>query len=157
MAEVLRLKGRQAGHAVIFDMDHTEGTYAAAELLHSRFESVTIITPRESIAQFTSLVTRQGVLRRLSEKRIRIITLSEPRWSASFEEARLEYVNVYNGDAGSIDDVAFLAWSTPRAPEDALLGALRGAGIEVHLAGDCKNARDVLAATSEGHAAGNAI
>ena len=157
IAELLRRKGRQAGHAVIFDMDHTEGTYAAAELLQARFETVSIITPRDSIAQFTSLVTRQGVLRRLSEKRIRILPLSEPRWSASFEEGRLEYVNVYNGDVGSIDDVAFLAWSTPRAPEDALLGALRAAGIEVHLVGDCKNARDVLAATSEGHAVGNAL
>ena len=33
MTEVLRHDGRQPGTAVLFDADHTEGTYAAAEAL----------------------------------------------------------------------------------------------------------------------------
>ena len=66
-------------------------------------------------------------------------------------------MNVYNGDAGVIENVSFLANSTPRVPEDMLAGPLRAAGIEVRLVGDCRTPRGLLAATSEGHAAGNAI
>ena len=157
MQEVVRVKARQGGTAVIFDADHTEGTYAAAELLHTLFDEVVIVTPRESIAQFTSLVTRQGVLRRLSERRIRIQVLSEPRWSDAFEQGTLEVVNVYNGDVSAIENVSFLACSTPRAPQAALAAPLRAAGLDVKVAGDAKWARDVLSATSEGHAVGSTL
>ena len=157
IAGLLRFTVRQPGTAVIYDMDHTEGTYAAAELLHARFERVVIITPRDSIATLTSLVTRQGILRRVNTMRIRTLVLSEPRIDASFEEGRLACVNVYNGDVEQIDEVAFLAWSTPRAPEDALCAPLMAAGIEVHRVGDSRCARDVLSATSEGSAAGLAL
>ena len=158
MAELLRFKARQPGTAVIYDMDHTEGTYAAAELLHALFERVAIVTPRDTIATFTSLVTRQGILRRINEMRVRTLVLAEPRIDEDFlERGRLACVNVYNGDIAHIDDVAFLAWSTPRAPNDALYVPLRAAGIEVQRVGDCKCARDVLSATAEGHAAGNTL
>lgn len=50
MAEVLRFEARQPGTAVLFDADHTEGTYAAAEALQARFEHVVIVTPRDTIA-----------------------------------------------------------------------------------------------------------
>jgi hypothetical protein len=157
MADLLRLRAKQPGTAVIYDADHTEGTYASAQMLHGLFERVVIITPRDTIATFTSLVTRQGVLRRMNTLRIRTIVSSEPRLTDAFEQGGLGYVNVYNGDAGVIDDVAFLAWSTPRAPGDALLAPLLAAGIEVHRVGDNKCARDVLSATAEGHAAGKAL
>ncbi len=58
---------------------------------------------------------------------------------------------------GVIDNVTFLSWSTPRAPEDRLVTPLREAGIDVRVIGDCRSARGVLEATSEGHAAGNTI
>lgn len=157
MAELLRIRAKQPGTAVVYDTDHTEGTYAAAELLHARFDRVVIITPRDTIATYASLVTRQGILRRINEKRIKSVVLAEPRYSDSFEQGKLEYSNVYNGDVGVIEDVAFLAWSTPRAPDDALYDPLRAAGIEVHRIGDCNCARDMLSATSEGHALGNAV
>jgi 2,4-dienoyl-CoA reductase-like NADH-dependent reductase (Old Yellow Enzyme family) len=157
IADVLRLRGRQPGTAVLYDMDHTEGTYAAAELLHERFERVVLVTPRDSIAQSAPLVTRQGILRRLSEKRVDMAVLTELRLDDGFEDARVQCLNVYNGDVRVIDNVAFLSWSTPRAPESGLAGPLRDAGIEVRLIGDCRSARGVLEATSEGHAAGNTI
>ena len=75
---ILQHKARQRGTAVIYDMDHTEGTYAAAELLHALFEQVVILTPRDTVATLASLVTRQGILRRLNEKRIRSLVLVEP-------------------------------------------------------------------------------
>ena len=157
MAQLLRFTTRQPGTAVIYDTDHTEGTYAAAELLHALFERVVIITPRDTIATFASLVTRQGILRRMSALRVSINVLSEPRLTDSFEQGRLEYANLYNGDVAEIDEVAFLAWSTPRAPNDSLCAPLRAAGMEVHCIGDSQCARDVLSATAEGHAAGNSI
>jgi hypothetical protein len=157
MAELLRHAARQTGPAVLFDMDHTEGTYAAAELLHARFERVVVITPRESIARGTALVTRQGILRRFCEQRIEVVVLAEPRWTAGWGDGRLEYENVYNGEVGVIKDMAFFAYATPRVPESRMEGTLRAAGIEVHRVGDCRAARGLLAATAEGHAAGNSI
>jgi hypothetical protein len=138
-------------------MDHTEGTYAAAELLHRLFERVVIITPRDTVATLASLVTRQGILRRLNELRIRTLVLAEPQVTESFSDGRLAYVNVYNGDPGMIDEIAFFAWSTPRAPNDELYEPLRECGLDVHRIGDAKCARDVLSATAEGHAIGGAL
>lgn len=158
MREVLRHGARQAGAAVIFDMDHSEGTYAAAEHLHAMFEQVYIVTPRDTIAQDLPLVVRQGVLRRMSEKRIRLVTLAEPRWSSRVESAaELDCVNIYNGDVTVIRDLAFLAWSTPRAPDATLALALAQRGIVCHRIGDAMAARSLQVATSEGHAAGHAV
>ena len=157
MSTLLGHTTRQSGTAIIFDMDHTEGTYAAAELLRALFDRVVVVTPRECIAQKTALVTRQGILRRFHEKRIETIALAEPRWSEGFGEGKLEYANVYNGDVGVIPGVVFFAYATPRVPEDMLAAPLRAAGIEVRLVGDCRSPGGLLAATSEGHAAGNSI
>lgn len=157
MADILGVTVRQTGTAVIYDMDHTDGTYAAAEHLRKLFDSVVIITPRSSIATDVSLVARQGIERRIAEQGIETVFLSEPRWSDACEDGRLEYVNVHSGRIGAIENLAFLAYSTPRAREDALAAPLRAAGVEVHAVGDCASPRDLLAATAEGHAAGNLI
>jgi len=157
MSAMLGHRGKQGGAAVIFDMDHTEGTYASAELLRTIFDRVVVITPRESFAYDTALVTRQGIMRRLHEQRIETVVLSEPRWSAACEDGALEYENVLHGGSGVISDLAFLAYSTPRAPDYSLCEPLRATGIEVRLVGDCLSPRGVLAATAEGHAAGNSI
>ena len=150
-------KTRQPGTAVIFDMDHTEGTYAAAEFFHDLFERVVIVTPRNSIADLASLVARQGIERRLAQKGIDLLFLSEPRWSADIEEGRLDCVNVYSGKRILIDNVSMLTYSSPRAAEDALAKPLRESVGEVRLVGDCRSPRDLLAATADGHAAGNAL
>jgi hypothetical protein len=93
----------------------------------------------------------------MNEMRIRTLVLAEPRIDEGFEQGRLACVNVYSGEVAHIEDVAFLAWSTPRAPNDALDAPLCAAGIEVQRVGDCKCARDVLSATAEGYAAGNTL
>ena len=155
IAELLRHAGRQPGTAVIYDMDHFDATYACAELLHDRFERVVVVTPRDTIATETPLVVRQGIHRRLHEKRIRILTSVEPDWTADFEEqGRLTVRDVYNRDPTVVEDVAFLSWSTPRRPDRMLWPLLRERGLAVTLAGDCVSARNLLAATREGHAAG---
>lgn len=147
---------QHAGAAVIFDMDHTEGTYAAAEYLRSCFGRVVVVTPREYIAQMTALVTRQGIIRRFHEQRIEAIPLSRLEWPESPSD-QMAYVNVYSGERGVIPDVEFVAYATPRIPSDALAEPLRAAGIEVRLVGDCALPRGVFAAVSEGHVAGNGV
>ena len=156
MTDVLKNPQRRDGTAIIFDMDHTEGTYASAELLRTLFDRVVVITPREYIAQKTALVTRQAITRRFHEKRIEVIAFAEPRWAESSAE-KLVYANVYSGETGVIPDASFIAYSTPRVPEDALAQPLRASGLEVHVIGDCALPRGVLAATAEGHVAGNAV
>ena len=157
LPDLLRDLRRRSGTAVIFDMDHTEGTYAAAELLRKLYGRVVVMTPREAIAQRVSLVTRQGVQRRFHEQHIETLVFTEPRWEQSFADGKLDYVSVFGHDSGTIEDVAFFAWSTPRAPDDALAAPLRAAGVEVRLVGDCCAPGGLLSATADGHAAGNAI
>ncbi|MGE0802187.1 MAG: FAD-dependent oxidoreductase [Lautropia sp.] len=146
---------RSPGAAVLLDMDQTEGTYAAAEWLRARFARVVILTPRQGIAEDVVLVMRQRILRRFFEQGIEVMTLVEPRWSASFEDdGCLEVASVFGPVVGRIEDVRFFSYATPRAPNQELVEPLAAHGIATHLIGDCKVARDVMAATSEGSAAG---
>jgi glycine/D-amino acid oxidase-like deaminating enzyme len=156
--DLLGYRQRQPGAAVLLDMDHTDGTYAAAELLKRIFDRVIVVTPRDSLAQDTPLVTRQGILRHFHQLGIEYVLLSEPRWTAAFEEeGRLEYANVYTEKRDFIADVAFFAYSTPRSPDVALAPSLVVAGLKVHFIGDCRVARDAMAATGDGFAVGSQV
>ena len=157
LVEILRHDARQPGTAVLFDTDHTEGTYAAAEALRARFERAVIVTPRDTIASDVQMVTRQGILRRMAEQRIEVVTLCEPRWSNACAEGRLDIVNIYNGNVRVIDDLALLTYATPRAPDDQLAAPLEAAGIPVILVGDARAPQEMLFATASGHAAGEAV
>jgi hypothetical protein len=157
LVEALRHCGHQPGTAVLFDTDHTEGTYASAEALRARFARVVIVTPRDTIATDVQMVTRQGILRRMAQQRIEVMTLAEPRWSDACAEGRLEIVNIYNGNITMIDDVALLTYATPRVPDDALIAPLQAAGITVVPVGDVRAPQEMLFATASGHAAGEAV
>jgi hypothetical protein len=147
----------QGGTAVLFDMDHTEGTYACAQVLGRLFERVVILTPRDSIAEDTPLVTRLGILRRTSMLGIEVLPLTEPSPDSSLEEGIVRARNVYTGVTTEIAEVVLLTYSTPRVPDDALAAPLRAAGVEVHLVGDCYAPRTVMSATSDGHAKGHEL
>jgi 2,4-dienoyl-CoA reductase-like NADH-dependent reductase (Old Yellow Enzyme family) len=156
--ELLRHRQRQPGTAVVFDMDHTEGTYAVVEVLHGLFDRVVVLTPRAMIAEDVALVTRQGIQRRLHAKGVRVVPFAEPQWTDAMEtHARLEVRHVFGGMLEPIEDVAFFSYSTPRAPNDALDVPLRAAGVPVRRVGDCVVAHAVQFATAGGHAAGNAV
>lgn len=155
---LLPLRQRQKGTAVLYDMDQTEGTYAAAEFLQDRFERVVLLSPRETIAEEVVLVMRQRILRRFHERGIEVKTMAEPVWTDSMEdESRLQYRSVFGGPLHAIDDVAFFSYASPRQPNIALLQPLIDAGLAVHTVGDCKSARDTLSATTEGYAVGCSI
>ena len=157
MTEVLRHDGRQAGTAVLFDADHTEGTYAAADALRIRFDRVVVVTSRDTIATDVPMTSRQGILRRAAEQHIEVVSLSEPRWGDACAEGRLELVNVYNGDVRTVEDLALLTYATPRVPNDALAAPLRAAGIDVVSVGDARAPGEMLFATASGNAAGLAV
>lgn len=127
---------RQPGTVVIFDQDHTAGTYASAHLLASIFDRVVIATPRAEVAIDEPLVVRQGIIRRLAMSGIEIRTLVEPDGDSALIEGQVGLRNVYSDKVETIEDVVLFTYSTPRAPNDALAEPLRAAGIEVRLVGD---------------------
>jgi len=147
--------GRQPGTAVLFDMDHGEGVYAAAEFLRARFDRMVIMTPRDTIATEIPLVTRQGILRRMCTQGIETIVLATPEWDRGIEAGRLRWRGVFGTGGGVISDLALLTYATPRLPADALLAPLRAAGMVPRRVGDCAGPQGLLHATASGHAAGN--
>lgn len=158
VSALLKHKTRQPGCAVLFDMDQTEGTYAAACLLAERFDRVVLITPRDGVAQETPLVSRQMIQRRLFELKVEVRTLCEPWVSPDFmDDARLGFVSIFGGAPQCIEDAVFFSWSTPRRPDERLRGPLEAAGVSVRLIGDCRVAGSVMQATADGHAAGHAL
>lgn len=154
MAGLAGIRARQPGTAVVYDMDQTEGTYAAALRLRELFERVVLVTPRDALVEDASLVTRQNLLRRLARAGVESLRLSEPVWDEAFESGALTVRHAYTGATVTVDGVSFLAYSTPRARNDALAAPLSAAGIEVRKVGDCLSPRDMLAATADGHSAG---
>jgi dimethylglycine catabolism A len=155
---ILGDRSRRPGTAVVYDTDGSEGTYAAVELLEAMYDRVVLITPLESIAQEAPLVTRQGILRRIHSSRVDVATLSEPLPTDLFRrEKTIEYRHVYSGRRATLTDVALLTYSTPRAPDHVIAAPLRETGLPVHLVGDCRAARDNLAATADGYAVGSVI
>lgn len=158
LRDAVRMLAGQAdwigGRALIFDMDATEGTYAAAEHFASRFDEVVVVTPRERVAQEVPLVSQLRIWRRFNQLRIRILPFHEIDPGSNWEQGEIACRNIYNGDLTRIDEVALLTYATPRRPRLALEEPLRTLGLPVDRIGDCLMPRSVLAATSDGHAAG---
>jgi hypothetical protein len=148
---------RQPGTALIFDADHSAGTYAAAELMTQIFDRVVIATPRTQIATDEALVVTQGIDRRMAMLGVEIIPLVEPSADSALEDGVVTLSNVYSGRTIDVTDVALFTYSTARVPNDQLAEPLRRAGVDVRLIGDCYAPRYLLVATAEGHAVGNEL
>jgi hypothetical protein len=155
--ELLRRKERQPGTAVLFDQDHTEGTYAVVDLLARLFAHVVVATPRERVAGDVPLVTALGIYRRLAHSGIEVVPWHEPSAESRLEDGVVALANVYTGGLRLIEDVALLTYSTPRVPDRSLEAPLLAAGVEVRLIGDCRMPRGVMAATAEGSEAGLSV
>jgi dimethylglycine catabolism A len=147
----------QGGTAIIFDKDHTAMTYAAAEMLKKKYDDVVIVTPRDRIAGDEPLVNRQGIIRRIYGKGIKVVTNSAPVGVDGIEDGNITIANVHSGEQTVIENVTLLTYSTPRRPNDALLEPLRALGIPVHAIGDAYAPRFVVTATAEGHRIGNLV
>jgi hypothetical protein len=157
MHDIADLREPQGGTAVLFDMDHTEGTYAAVEVLKRLYDRTVVVTPRDRIAEDTPLVTRMGILRRFARLGIEVLPLHEPSAASRFEDATFVASHVYTGAQSAVEDVAVFTYSTPRRADDSLAAPLRAAGLAVRVVGDAWAPRTVSAATADGHAAGHAV
>lgn len=157
MSSLFDMHAPQGGTAVLFDMDHTEGTYAAAELLRRLFDRVVLVTPRERIAGDVPLVSALGIHRRMAQQDIEILAYAELSEQSDLEAGVVRCANIYTGVLTDIPEVALLTYSTPRAPCNALVAPLRLAGVSVDEIGDCYAPRTVLAATTDGYRAGIAV
>ena len=149
--DMLKRSGRESGRAVLLDRDHTEMTYALAELLAQRFEQVSIVTPRERLASDVSLINRQGIYQRLHDLNIQILTCADILDLNRLEEAEIEVVNVYNGNSTVLTEVAAITYSTARQPNLELFTGLQLANVDIETIGDARAPRTILAATQEGY------
>jgi 2,4-dienoyl-CoA reductase-like NADH-dependent reductase (Old Yellow Enzyme family)/thioredoxin reductase len=157
IAELLGFTQQQGGTAVIFDMDGTEGTYAAALFLRRLFERVVIVTPRDRIAEDVPLVNRLGILRRFAHQGIESMTLGRIDAATSLEAGVVRVGNVYTSALTDIPDVVLLTYATPRAPDLGAFAALATVAGEIHIIGDAYAPGSTMAATAQGHRIGNLI
>lgn len=148
---------REQGTALIFDQDHSLGTYMAAELLCKIFERVVLVTPRETFAQQESLITKQGIFKRLNELNIQLMPFTELGDMSRLEDGVAMVSNIYTKLQTPINDLALLTYATPRKPNGQLLKPLQTEGIDVHLVGDCLIQSTLREATATGHALGNSL
>jgi 2,4-dienoyl-CoA reductase-like NADH-dependent reductase (Old Yellow Enzyme family)/thioredoxin reductase len=156
-AGLIELTTAQGGTAVIYDMDATEGTYAAAQMLHRLFDRVVIVTPRDRIGEDCSLISRLGILRRLALLGIECVALAQVDAASPLEDGIVSISNVYTGRSTQISDVALLTYATPRIPDLQPFAELLGQIGQCHVIGDAYAPGTTMAATAQGHRVGNLI
>ena len=149
--DMLTRRNVEPGRAVLFDQDHTEMTYALAELLSRCFTALSLVIPSERLASDVSLINRQGIYQRLHDRQVDIRTCAAPQSLDQLEAGVVELVNVYNGAFSHLEGVVSITYATSRAPDDELDPQLNAAGIGVIPIGDCRAPRSVLAATRQGY------
>ena len=157
VADFMMIKTSGNGRLVIFDKDHTEMTYAAAEFLSHRFTEVIIVTPRDRLASDCSLINRQKIYSRLYRCGVKIITSSEPANLDKLEEGLVVIYNIYSGAAEDLTDISSITYSCSRSPNDGLVKPLEDGGYNVVRVGDCFAPRSLLAATGQGFEVGCAV
>ena len=135
-------------------MDQTPACYAAVELLARRFARVVLLTPAAEIALAVNLMSRLGVDRRLARLAVDVRRLTEP---VAREGRRVACRHVLTGAETTVEDVALLAYATPRIARDGLAGPLEAAGLPVFRIGDCLLPRDAASAIHDGHRAALAL
>ena len=149
--DLLERSDTTEGRCVLVDQDHTEMTYAVAELLAQRFTKVTIVTSRERLGHDMSLINRQGSYQRLHDLGIEILCNVEPVDLDALENAQLGIRNVYSGALSHIDDVVAVTHASSRIPNDELLAPLQAHGLDVRTIGDSRAPRSLLATTREAY------
>lgn len=138
------------GTVVLFDQDHTAGTYGVADRLAEEFARVILITPRPEVAKGVNYCSAIGVMRRLYGAGVEIRPATEP---VRLHGGVLEVYNPYSETADQITDVDLLIYATPRTATDDLAAEL--SDLELHLIGDCGSPRNLTAAIHGGHAVAN--
>ena len=154
VAYIIERKFNDDGRIIVFDRDHTEMTYAAAEFFCDRFAEVIIVTPRDRIASDCSLINRQKIYHRLHSRGVKIIANHEPINCDRLDQGLLAIRNVYNNSIEELHDISAITYSNSRTPNDELLEPLKNAGFDIVCVGDCFAPRSLLAATGQGFSVG---
>lgn len=144
--------GASRGVAVLYDHDHSAGTYAVAEALAVSHDRLVLITPRTDIAQGVNYCSRLGIYRRLHGAAAQLLTAHEP---IGLTGNTLLASNVFSGAEIAVENVSLVVYATPRMVAGEL--AWSGEGPQPRLIGDCMSPRDLMSAIHEGHAAGNEV
>jgi len=122
-------------------------TYGVAEALMEAGWRVVIVTPSAGIAANIPTESVGPLLARLGggATEYRVLTV--------LEGTRPGAASLMNATTGEVDEFAcdLVVVQTGRASRAALIGTLRGAGIETHAVGDCITPRRVSHALFEGH------
>jgi hypothetical protein len=149
-----RVNENSGDTAVLFDMDHSAGTYAVADALAAKYRRLALLTPRTQLARNVNYCSAIGVHRRLYQAGVEIEFAAEP---VSLKGGVLTWRNVFTGRTREVPQVDLFVWSTPRIADDSLAAPLQQAGIQMHLIGDCMSPRNLLCAIHEGEAAAMAL
>ncbi len=158
LATLLARPGGQSGTAVVIDEDQSVTTYDAVQWLAERFDRVVLMTSRETIATPESLIARQGVLERLLNRGVEIVSFARPDLARDeLESGVVGWRHTITGQRKQIEETTLLTFAAHREPRLELLPDLRAAGFRPHIIGDAFAPRRLLQATREGHAAGLAI
>lgn len=133
---------------VLYDLDQTAATYAAADSLSAR-NKVILVTPRSEFAKGVNYCSQIGVMRRLYGSDVTLIPATE---IVDFNGSAVVFRNVYTGIEQTHENVDLLLWSSPRKANSGLSRELDRAGIKTALIGDCMSPRNLLCAIHEGRA-----
>lgn len=133
---------------VLYDLDQTAATYAAADSLSAR-NKVFLVTPRAEFAKGVNYCSQIGVMRRLYGSGVTLIPATE---IVNFNDSTIVLKNVYTGNEETHENVDYLLWSSPRKANSDLSRELEQAGIQTELIGDCMSPRNLLCAIHEGRA-----
>ncbi|MBK1779690.1 FAD-dependent oxidoreductase [Advenella sp. WQ 585] len=133
---------------VLYDLDQTAATYAAADSLSER-NKVILVTPRSEFAKGVNYCSQIGVMRRLYGSGVTLIPATE---IVDFKDSAIVLRNVYTGIEQTHENVDYLLWSSPRKANSSLIRELVREGIQATLIGDCMSPRNLLCAIHEGRA-----
>ena len=140
------------GRVVLVDEDHSAAVYGVVDLLAERFREVILVTSRPQIAGGVNHCSAIGIYRRLYRAGVDIRTAQE---IDGFENGCLRLRNAYSGNEMHIDNIDLLVFATPRVARDELVQPRDG--LQLHLVGDCRSPRNLMAAIQGGHAVAEKI
>ena len=131
---------------VVYDNTSYEVGPGIAELLADQGRDVIFVTIDSGMAMS---VTEIGINKVLSKRLLPKVTFMPQTAIVKIDPADVTVENVYTGERHVIANVDNTILITSKPPEEALFHQLQGAGPELHLIGDAREARWSVFATDE--------
>jgi mycofactocin system FadH/OYE family oxidoreductase 2 len=125
-----------------------------AELLAGQGKRVWFVTQFDAVGPYLNYLSRIGVIRRLLNQRVVVITGTEVK---SFSGGTLVLANLYTERAQRLRAIDTVVLAGPNRAAAGLFEGLRGQVGELHAIGDCVAPRGATAAVHEGHRVGRLL